>query len=383
MLPIAERYVKIRSIAGAGVMALAVALSACSNGSAPAGDAASSLPSEPVDVVAAASEMLQEGFDADFDLTMEMTLLGQRVSARGDGHMAGQDLEATMSMSVIGEKSEMSMVLVDGVAYQKIGKGPWIKQSNTEFGSDFGLSLATIDSVAPLQAGKQMTWQGQEVQVLTRTISGAKAVKALELEGKLVNATLSQRILVLDDGTPVRLVGDVKTAMAGQKMSMQFVMEFDPVEDADPVVAPADPWKPLVVHNGLEAAMPLTWEHQVDKKCGDCDRFFGGFDGQVLLVSNLSPYSLEDSIHMVMQAVSERGGASAKHRQEVINGVTWQVASMDDKNSDGERASLTAGTAEVGGRSVLVFSWDDPLHPQRGRAMFTQFAAALTLASAP
>jgi hypothetical protein len=38
-----------------------------------------------------------------------------------------------------------------------------------------------------------------------------------------------------------------------------------------------------------------------------------------------------------------------------------------------------AGTAVIGGRTVLVFSCDDPVHPQDSRATFEKFASTVDL----
>jgi hypothetical protein len=83
----------------------------------------------------------------------------------------------------------------------------------------------------------------------------------------------------------------------------------------------------------------------------------------------------------LMDTVDERGGVSAEHRAQNIGGVTWQVASMADRGSDGSRLSLTAGAAVIGGRGVLVYSWGDAADPEGSEKMFRQFASLISVST--
>ncbi len=376
MLRIAERFTRSPVCSASVLLALIVGTGGCSGGSPPSTGAASPSPSASVDVVAAASEKLQEGFDADFDLTMTIKFLGREMTARGTGHMAGRDIEMEMTASDIGRQS---IVVVGGVSYQKVSNGPWVRQPSDGQGSDIALSLATVDSTAPLRTGKSLTWHDQPVQVLTRTLSGPSAIGALGLKGMADAVTLRQRVLVQEDGTPVQLVGQASMTMYDQRMKLHVVMAFDPSETPTPVVAPSDPWKAVDVHNGMQAAIPTTWTRLREGQCGDCDRFGGDPQGQVLLVSSPSPSSPEATIHVVMHAVDDRGGTSTRHRAMDIDHVTWQVAVMSDRASTGGATSLTVGAAVIGGRGVLVYSWSNPGEPEASEKMLKQFASTISV----
>ena len=382
MLRFAERLTHSPSTSVAVLFAFALGAGACSNGSPGPGaaDAPSPSPSATVDVAAAASELLRDGFDANFDLSMTMTFLGEDMTARGSGHMTGRDMEMDMTASEIGRQS---IVIVGGVTYQKTAGGPWIRQQPEGQGSSLALTMAAVDSAAPLRLGKSITWQDQDVQVLTRTLSGPSAIRALHLKGTADDVTLNQRVMVLGDGTPVRLVGGVTMTTVGHRMTVHTILDFEPLESPAPVVAPTDPWRSVGLHNGLRSALPTSWERARDTKCrgSDCDWFNGEPPEQLLLVSSMPAFSPESTLRGLMDAVDERGGVSSQYRAREINGVTWQVASMVDRDSAGDRLSLTAGTAIIGGRSVLVYSWGDTADPEGSQRMFRQFASLISVSA--
>jgi hypothetical protein len=380
MLRFAERLTHSPSTSAAVLFAFALGTGACSNGSPGPGaaDAPSPSPSATVDVAATASELLRDGFDADFDLSMTMTFLGEDMTARGSGHMTGRDMEMDMTASEIGRQS---IVIVGGVTYQKTAGGPWIRQQREGQGSSLALTMAAVDSAAPLRLGKSMTWQDQQVQVLTRTLSGPSAIRALHLKGTANDVTLNQRVMVLGDGTPVRLVGGVTMTTLGHRMTVHTILDFDPMASPAPLVAPTDPWRSVRLHNGLQSALPTSWERARGTCDLDCDWFDGVPPASLVLVSSSSPLSPESVILGLMDSVDERGGTSAQHRARNIGGVTWQVASMVDHSSEGSLLSLTAGAAVIGGRGVVVYSWGDTADPEASEKMFRQFASLISVST--
>jgi hypothetical protein len=135
------------------------------------------------------------------------------------------------------------------------------------------------------------------------------------------------------------------------------------------------------VREGLTAAVPDSWSPSSDKDCPDCDRFLGDYGAELLLITNPGFCPPEVCIDGLMDMVEERGGQATTHRARMINGVTWQVASMVDRGSEGDRYALTAGVTNLGGLFVVVYSWDGPGQQRSAQTMFDQFAWTLTLGS--
>lgn len=107
----------------AGVLALTLALGACSGGATEFADARS--------LVAAAKQETTDSKSSAFDFTVDVA--GQKMTGSGQGHYAGPESAMSMTMDVGGQKLEMRYV--DKVAYIKMPPGmpgaqagkPWMK----------------------------------------------------------------------------------------------------------------------------------------------------------------------------------------------------------------------------------------------------------------
>ncbi|MGC7097194.1 hypothetical protein ACPZ19_21180 [Amycolatopsis lurida] len=166
--------------------ALLLALTACgsestpttNNPAAPQADSkpTSSLFNDAQELVRAASSKADQAKSAKF--TIDMDMLGQKITGSGQGSFEGANSKMTMSMQMMGMSIEMRMV--DGVVYMKLPEGqapsgkPWVKldgADSAELGqamnqaeqSDPRKILEMVQKAGKITKSESATLDGQEV----------------------------------------------------------------------------------------------------------------------------------------------------------------------------------------------------------------------------
>ncbi|MBN6034493.1 hypothetical protein [Amycolatopsis sp. 195334CR] len=231
----------------AGGFALLLALTACGSETAPttnntaapqaAEKPASSLFNDAQELVRAASSRADQAKTAKF--TLEMDMMGQKISGSGQGSFEGANSKMTMSMQMMGMSIEMRMV--DGQVFMKMPEGqnptgkPWVKIEGADAAelssamdqaeqSDPRKILEMVQKAGKITNAESTTLDGQQVSHYTvdldlKKAGGLGGASEADLKQLPDGITVPMELWLNAEQLPVQITMDMGVMM--QKVAEQ------------------------------------------------------------------------------------------------------------------------------------------------------------------
>ncbi len=329
-----------RRLAGPFVIAVVLALAACSGGSpaaspaASATTAASSAPSPtPLDVAAAFKKIVSDpAFSARFDVQATIEV-GLKVTMTGLIEGKGADSHEAFTTEVAGTKTTQESIKVGSKAWSRTGAGPWLEKPATTTTSDSSL-VVWLQKVGGLQDVGIETKGGVPLHHLKLGGGSSIPPEAVGLDPKqFTNAKIAMEIYAKDDGTPAvfALEGAWTQAVNGQDLTVRFTMDLTAkdVGSAIAISAPKDVWTPFTSPLGYSAAYPEGVTLASDPKKGDTLK--GGTQDWIYVVpyptaKGLSAEGFRDALLKEYAASGVGAPRETPTKTTLGGGEAWKMA---------------------------------------------------------